>query len=321
MNNEIPTYPFEIVGSDLFTFQGRDYILIADSYSGFYDFKQLKHTTTKEVTDELKNWFALFGIPRTLITDNGPQYSSHDFKQFSSEWQFNHQTSSPYYPKSNGLSERYVQTAKNLLRKCAADNSCVQKALLNSRNTPRKDVMSSPNQRLMSRMTRSLVPATTEQLKPKLVENIPVYIKNARELQRQEYNKTAQQETNFKIGETVRMQRGYKNWILAKIVKKLKAPRSYLLKTTGGKYYRRNTAHIRPTAENFTERNESIIWFPSEVILSEDINIRNDTSGNQQQQSIVSHTAITESTSDTGTQPTTSSRYGRPIKPIIRMDL
>lgn len=121
INKEISTYPFEIVGTDLFTHSGREFILMVDSYSGYFDFRQLRQTTSREVIENLKSWFATHGIPAKLESDNGPQYSSHEFSKFSTEWDFNHVTSSPHYPKSNGLAERFVQIAKNLLSKCAMD--------------------------------------------------------------------------------------------------------------------------------------------------------------------------------------------------------
>lgn len=50
-----------------------------------------------------------------FISDNGPQYSS---SLFSQEYRFNHITSSPRYPKSNGEAERAVKTIKAMLDKC-----------------------------------------------------------------------------------------------------------------------------------------------------------------------------------------------------------
>lgn len=144
---EIPTHPFQIVASDLFTFQGREYLLMVDSYSGYFDFQQLHHTTSKECIEKFKSWFAIHGVPAKLESDNGPQFASSEFKKFAKTWNFIHITSSPKYPQSNGLAERFVQTAKNMLRKCSIDNSDINLALLTYRNTPRNDALGSPNQR------------------------------------------------------------------------------------------------------------------------------------------------------------------------------
>ena len=88
--------------------------------------------TSTAVITALKSQFARYGVPSVLMSDNGPCYSSEQFKQFSQDWCFDHVTSSPGYPQSNGQSERSVQTLKAMLEK--ADDP--YKALLSYRNTP-----------------------------------------------------------------------------------------------------------------------------------------------------------------------------------------
>ena len=61
--------------------------------------------------------FSRLGIPEVVRSDNGPQYSSATFKEFAETWGFKHVTSSPEYPKSNGMAERHVQTVKQILTK------------------------------------------------------------------------------------------------------------------------------------------------------------------------------------------------------------
>ncbi len=46
------------------------------------------------------------------MSDNGPQFAAREYKEFAREWGFYHDTSSPKYPKSNGLVERTIQTVK-----------------------------------------------------------------------------------------------------------------------------------------------------------------------------------------------------------------
>jgi hypothetical protein len=48
-----------------------------------------------------------------IITDNGPQFVSKDFKQFIRICGMTHVRTSPYYPQSNGKLERYHRTIKS----------------------------------------------------------------------------------------------------------------------------------------------------------------------------------------------------------------
>jgi len=47
-----------------------------------------------------------------IISDNGPQFISRDFKEFIRISGMTHVKTSPYYPQSNGKLERYHKTIK-----------------------------------------------------------------------------------------------------------------------------------------------------------------------------------------------------------------
>ena len=59
--------------------------------------------------------FARHGIPEVLRSDNSPQYVSHEFAEFAKAYGFQHITSSPRFPQSNGEAERMVKTIKGLV--------------------------------------------------------------------------------------------------------------------------------------------------------------------------------------------------------------
>ena len=63
----------------------------------------------------LKELFSEHGIPETIRSDSGPQFASHQFIEFTKEWNFDHTTSSPRNPRSNGQAEAAVKVTKGLL--------------------------------------------------------------------------------------------------------------------------------------------------------------------------------------------------------------
>ena len=73
--------------------------------------------TAEGVILHCRSIFARHEIPEVVIMDNGSQFEANVFRRFSREFQFEHITSSPYYPRSNREAERAVKTMKGLLRK------------------------------------------------------------------------------------------------------------------------------------------------------------------------------------------------------------
>lgn len=251
ISKTIPKYPFQIVASDIFHLHGKNYIGLCDSYSGFFDFEELKYSTSSEVILFLKRSFALHGIPEILETDNGTQYASKIFRDFSNIWKFKHQTSSPRFPQANGLAERYVQTAKNMLKKCIMDKTDVFKALLNYRNTP-KSSDHSPNEKLMSRVTNCPLVFDKQLLIPKTISNVSVNLEEKRIKQKLYADKNTKQRKDILTpGDNVIVQLDKRQWVGAKVIDKTNQPRSLLIKTNTGNVYRRNQAHIKKTKADF----------------------------------------------------------------------
>ncbi|UYV68140.1 hypothetical protein LAZ67_5003163, partial [Cordylochernes scorpioides] len=241
---EIPSLPWEIVAADIFSIKGKNYQLINNNYSGFIDFKEMKTMNSTETIESLKKWFGVHGIPSLLEIDNGPNFTSRDFKGFQKKWLFDHQTSSPLYPNINGLAERAVQTAKNLIRKCLDSGHEVELALLNFYNTPR-DGLPSPAQCLFSRRTRTLLPTSTHQLEPEIQKGHTQNLRNKREKQKTHHDKTAKTTRSFKEGEKIMLKQHHREWIPARVTQEV-APRSYKVQTPTAEY-RRNSSFMRHT--------------------------------------------------------------------------
>ena len=85
-----------------------------DYYSKYVELAHLSYDATRPgVIKHLKSIMARHGIPQELISDNGPQFISKTFENFSKTWEFDHDTSSPKFASSNGQVERAVQTVKS----------------------------------------------------------------------------------------------------------------------------------------------------------------------------------------------------------------
>ena len=113
------------------------------------------------IADHHKQIFSEYGWPETLISNNGPCYASKTFKKLMTEYNVNHTTSSPHYPQSNGLAEKYIPIVKNLFHKAKEEGQDLYKCLMTYRNTPLSSTLLSPMQMLSNRITRSNLPLST----------------------------------------------------------------------------------------------------------------------------------------------------------------
>ena len=111
--SDFPLYPGQRIGTDLFILKGVNYLTTVDYFSGYPFITKLETNTA--VIAALKTVFSFIGIPEEVVSDNGPQFSLQVFEQFGSTYKFGHVTSGPYFPQSNGLAERGVRTAKQIL--------------------------------------------------------------------------------------------------------------------------------------------------------------------------------------------------------------
>uniref|UniRef100_A0A915EMK8 Integrase catalytic domain-containing protein n=1 Tax=Ditylenchus dipsaci TaxID=166011 RepID=A0A915EMK8_9BILA len=74
-------------------------------------------TSSQAVISKLKSLFACHGLPETIVSDNGTQFSSNLYRQFCKSKGVEHPFSPAYHPQSNGQAKGFVATFKNALFK------------------------------------------------------------------------------------------------------------------------------------------------------------------------------------------------------------
>ncbi|KAI5085944.1 hypothetical protein C0J45_23539, partial [Silurus meridionalis] len=230
MPTDFPTRPWSMVGADLFQKDNKHYLVIVDYFSRFFEVSKLSSTTAEAVIEHFKSIFARHGIPEVVRSDNGPQFASECFRAFARGWGFDHVTSSPHFPQSNGEAERAVRTIKNLLKKSADPYL----ALMAYRAAPLANGYS-PAELLMGRKLRTRVPVISSQLIPETadLERLKQIELTYRLKQKQCFNQRhkARDMTYLRPGEHV--------WIKdtsekGTVVSTAGSPRSYLIATPRG---------------------------------------------------------------------------------------
>ena len=114
--------PMERVHIDYCEFKGKHILVMIDAYSK-YIWAHIMNgdTTTTKTLAVLYAWFCeRNGAPATLVSDNGPQFTSKEFAEKMAKWGIKHILTPPYHPASNGLAEKAVGIIKDRLKKMAS---------------------------------------------------------------------------------------------------------------------------------------------------------------------------------------------------------
>lgn len=240
--HEIPKRSFEKVGCDIAMYGGKNYVVLVDYFSKWIELKQIRNKTSSEVIQAWMEIFAQFGIPKTIIADNMP-FGSFECKKFAENWDIEIITSSPLYPKSNGMAERAVQVVKNILKKSRSIEDTYTQ-LLEYRNTCVKDMNVTPSQLVFNRLVRTKIPIAESLLEPKIIDEVNRQLQKKADRVRLFYDRSAKSRAPFKEGDEVLLNTNGK-WNNAKVIKKWHTPRSYVVEDEDGSHYRRNSWFLR----------------------------------------------------------------------------
>ena len=211
MTYPVPQFPWQVVASGCFQLEGEFYVVAVDLYSDYIEVGQLSDLTSEALISQLKPIFATHGIPAVLITDNGSNYDSRDFKEFSTSWDFRHVTTSPHHHQANGKAESAVKIIKNIVKKAKKDSSDKWKAILEWRNAPTPNSSSSPAQRLMSRRTRSFLPCKDSLYQPELQQRVPNEVLHKRRVAKYYHDLNVKPLPKLCIGQPVTVKTHYRN--------------------------------------------------------------------------------------------------------------
>ena len=100
--------PFQRLDLDFAEHAGRKYLIAVDGFSGWRFIKPLGCSAqTKKLMSVLREIFCQVGVPQSMMSDGGPQFTSSEFQTFLSRWGVQHRISSPItINRMGGLSLR-----------------------------------------------------------------------------------------------------------------------------------------------------------------------------------------------------------------------
>ena len=240
VSSELPNIPWHTLSTDLFVFNGESYLIIADYMTKYPIVEKLGQSTTSQtIANITSKYLSLFGVPHSIISDNGPQFIGNPYKNLMEKLKITHVTSSPHHPQSHGFIERTIRTVKSMMRK---ETQNTDQALLILRTTPIGNNLPSPAELMFGR---------------KISSNLPIRVKSPDHDGLREHREKSSKEqsekggrayTELEIDQPVYYQDvAKKSWHPGVIIGHGPQPRSYTLQCSQTKQMlRRNRCMIKP---------------------------------------------------------------------------
>ena len=134
-------------------YKGEMFLVVVDAYSKWLEVHRMKSITSTAKIEKLREMFATHGLPATLVSDNGSNFTSSEFQEFMKKNGIKHIKVAPYHPASNGLAERAVRIFKEGYEKMedGSVQTKLSRFLLSYRTTPHSTTGVPPAELLMKR--------------------------------------------------------------------------------------------------------------------------------------------------------------------------
>ena len=253
LTTPLPSRPWEKLGIDLCLYGGQNYLVMVDYYSRWIEVLHVRSTTTAACVAKMKDVFARFGFPEEIVSDNGPQFASSEFRSFVESNRITHTTSSPFLPNANGEAERAVQTAKRIFRQRDP-----WLALMIYRDTVISATGHSPTQLLIGRHVKTNLPTPSSALRS--CQTSPEDIRENDNKAKLSYARHYDRRHGVRSlpsllpGDEVRVKTPQQSdWSQKGVVSTpADTPRSFVVLTPAGGVYRRNRRHL--------QTDTSLVW-------------------------------------------------------------
>ena len=237
---------------------GEHILLLIDYRSRYPVATLLKTITSTTVVSSLHKVFTMFGYPKRICTDNGPQFISRQFTAYLESHAIEHRRVTPHWPSANGDVERMKRTIKHAIQ-CAHHEGKnwrdeLQNFLLVYRTTPHTITGAAPADLMFKYAARNDIPQW-HNLIPKTKMDLAVNQSDA--LRKQKIKSAADSQrkakaNNLVIGDKVlcknllKANKLFSEWENSPYTVVAVYPSSAKIQNAEGITYVRHKAHLKP---------------------------------------------------------------------------
>lgn len=243
------TVPLQRIHADfLGPLRSKMFLIITDSYSKWPDVYQMASMEAGATVNKFRNYFARFGLPELIVTDNGKQFVAKEFKDFCTRNGIRCMTTAVYKPQSNGAAENAVKSFKTGITKACDDpansntplDTVIERYLFFYRSSTHSTTGETPHKLLFGREMSThfdrLKPAFMENLKSRVEERI-----------KEDKNRENPLQRHFNVNDEVMLKvfRKHKSSWQKGIIKKRLGVNMYLCELNGGKTVKKHSDQIQ----------------------------------------------------------------------------
>ena len=253
-NHEVPPHAWHTIAVDLFSWEWKTYLHAGDIFSRFPIVRKLTTLSSQATINILRSIFDEYRIPIKLLSDNGPQFASKEFHDFSQAYGFEHTTTSPHFLKSTWFIEHLVRTSKCIFTKCHETALDPHLALLSYCATPISAHLPSPTELLSGRKFKTIL--TCHQVPTH--NNTRETLLQMKQSSAENHNQHAKSLPPLNTGQNFRIRNPITHvWERATVASKAPHPRSYIVKTPTGHLHcnRQDICIVPPQSPPITPPN------------------------------------------------------------------
>lgn len=241
-----PNGPWSRVHIDYAEYEKNYFLVMVDAFSKYPEVFRTSTTTTAKTIELISSAFTCHGNCDTIVSDNGPQFTSAEFKTFCDSRGIVHIRTAPYSPQSNGQAERFVDLLKTGLKKAEGNiDQKLREFLFHYRSTPAYNLGMKAPFELRWKHENATMKTNLDLVKPqKRLQAVPANSKMAQQFNAHHGAKWKQ----FKVGDNVNYQLHRSNdswqWTPAKVLTR-EGEVNYVIQTEAGRVVKAHANQLK----------------------------------------------------------------------------
>lgn len=136
-------------------------LIVVDAFSKWIEVFVTKNPNAQFTMEKIYESMCRYGLPDTIVSDNGVQFKNGEFDQFTTQFDIKHIFTAPGYPATNGQAESAVKLVKKGIKAVLISQptrelkGIINQFLFDYRTTPHTATLESPAKLFLNRECRN----------------------------------------------------------------------------------------------------------------------------------------------------------------------